>query len=76
MSKITVVYYDTENCPKHDDLYKICKQFKEISGQNVIAMPDNLNVFQDMPIDMLIEYRDRISTLIDSMIGKTEYIPQ
>ena len=59
---MTVLYYDT-NTPK-EHLGNMVKQIKEITEEEVIALPKNFDVLLDCSLDQLISVKGIVDTAI------------
>ena len=59
---MTILYYD-ETKPK-EELYKILKSIKEVTQDDVIALPKNFDILLDCSLDQLISVKGIIDTAI------------
>ena len=59
---MTILYYD-ESQPK-EELYKIVKGVREVTQDEVIALPKNFDILLDCSLDQLVSVRGIIDTAI------------
>lgn len=59
---MTILYYD-ESQPK-EELYKIAKSVREVTQDEVIALPKNFDILLDCSLDQLISVKGIIDTAI------------
>ena len=67
---MTVLYYD-ESQPK-EELYKIVKGIREITQDEVIALPKNFDILLDCSLDQLASVKGIIDTAIALKMKITE----
>lgn len=59
---MTILYYD-ESQPK-EELYKIVKGVREVTQDEVIALPKNFDILLDCSLDQLVSVKGIIDTAI------------
>ena len=59
---MTILYYD-ESQPK-EELYKIVKGIREVTQDEVIALPKNFDILLDCSLDQLVSVKGIIDTAI------------
>lgn len=66
---MTILYYDSK--PK-EDLYYIVKGIREITQDEVIALPKNFDILLDCSLDQLVSIKGIIDTAIALKMKMTE----
>ena len=66
---MTILYYDSK--PK-EDLYYIVKGIREITQDEVIALPKNFDILLDCSLDQLVSIKVIIDTAIALKMKMTE----
>ena len=66
---MTILYYDSK--PK-EELYKIVEGVKEITQDEVIALPKNFDILLDCSLDQLVSIKGIIDTAIALKMKMTE----
>lgn len=67
---MTILYYD-ESQPK-EELYKIVKGVREVTKDEVIALPKNFDILLDCSLDQLVSVKGIIDTAIALKMKMTE----
>ena len=67
---MTIIYYD-ESQPK-EELYKIVKGVREVTQDEVIALPKNFDILLDCSLDQLVSVKGIIDTAIALKMKMTE----
>ena len=66
---MTILYYDSK--PK-EDLYYIVKGIREITQDEVIALPKNFDILLDCSLDQIVSIKGIIDTAIALKMKMTE----
>ena len=67
---MTILYYD-ESQPK-EELFRIVKDVKEVTQDEVIALPKNFDILLDCSLDQLVSVKGIINTVIALKMESTE----
>ena len=67
---MTILYYD-DNTPKKE-LYKMVQGIKEVTKDEVIALPKNFDILLDCSLDQLVSVKGIIDTAIALKMKMTE----
>ena len=67
---MTILYYD-ESQPK-EELYKILNDVREVTQDEVIALPKNFDILLDCSLDQLVSVKGIIDTAITLKLKMTE----
>ena len=76
MSKVSIIYYDTENPISAENMQKLAEAVEKVTETKVIVVPDNISILQNCSIEQLLIIKAQIDSIVQDKIGTTSLIPQ